>query len=127
MLKPVAKELSESGADDNRDDDVAIEVHGKQHDEIRDAESDGVDDRADDLLQGRRTEDERGGGVRRGETRALLTLAGVCGQEGRPALELAQQVVVVLFARAAEGLQKDDQGGDAEAGRGHHAVVGDSP
>lgn len=49
--EPIAQELAQSSAQDNRDENVAIEVHNQQHDNVGQTERDAVDDGANKLLQ----------------------------------------------------------------------------
>jgi hypothetical protein len=75
---PVAQELAENGAQDDGDEDVAIEVHDQQHDNVGQTKSNAVDDGPDQLLQRGGTE----GGVLDSEGRRGA-VAAVCGRGSR--------------------------------------------
>lgn len=49
--KPIAQELAQSSAQNNRDENVAIEVHNQQHDNVGQTERDAVNYRTNELLQ----------------------------------------------------------------------------
>lgn len=125
---PVAEELPEPRTDDDGDDDVAVEVHGEKHDDVREPERGGVDDGTDDLLQRARPERHRprvrGRQVR---TAAVVWTPGVLRLRRNVPLELALDQAVVLLAEPAEKLEADHHQYDADAGRGHHALVLNPP
>lgn len=123
--QPVTKELAQPTAHKDANNDVAVKVHGEQHDDVGAAKREGVDEGANELLERRRAEVD---GLARGDDSAGAP-AGSNGNAvgGGLALELTVQEVVILLAQTAEELDEDDEEDDADAGGGHHALVLDLP
>jgi len=61
---PPEDERSNKSAQKDRDDDVSVEVHGQQHDDVRNGELQHMDERADELLEDVWGEGARLGGLR---------------------------------------------------------------
>lgn len=125
---PVAEELAEPRADEDGDDDVAVEVHGQKHDEVREPERGRVDDGADDLLQRARPERDRSR-VRSRQVGIAATAQrlGAFHSRGNVPLKLTLDQAIVLLAEPAEELEEDHHQYHADAGRGHHALVSNPP
>jgi hypothetical protein len=127
---PVAQELAENAAEDNGDEDVTVERHDDQHDDVGDAEGQTVEDGAAQLLQRGCAEGSVLGAEGDGGP-----VAAVCGDgrgdggllDAQTALEGALQVCVELGAHAAQELEGDDEEGCADAAGGEHGVVLDVP
>lgn len=125
--QPVAQELADTSAQEDADDDVTVEVHGEQHDDVCTAKGHGMDKGPAQLLQ---RADAESHGLGTGDLGG--TAGAALGGHGRTvgggtAVELAEEEGVVLLAEAAEELDEDDEQQDANAGSDHHAVVGDVP
>lgn len=111
---PVAQHLAQEGSNDDRNDDVPVEVHGQQHDYVSDTKSCSMDGTSCDLLCRRRTEGDELL-VRKGRsTRSIWTTTtgiafvvelgcnvrytGSVSKAGCSSMELTENVGVVLFA-----------------------------
>lgn len=112
--EPVADELAQPCTDEDTDDDVAVVVHGEQHDDVGGTESTGVDKSTDELL-------ERGG------TEGQGSAVGAMGRGGCTTVELSIQGRIVLLAQAAEEFDGHDEEDDADAGASEHALGPDVP
>lgn len=125
---PVADELPDAGADEDRDDDEAVEVHGQQHDKVGEPKGRCVQDGADDLLQRARPEGD-GSRLRDRQVTGVAIFVQRLGPRLRSdvPLELALDEAVVLLAEPAEELQTHHHQNHADAARGHHAGGPDPP
>ena len=74
LRTPITDELSDEGAEEDHDDDVAVEVHGQQHDDVCDAESGHVNDRSNQLLHECWSESEVGWSRAASSVQAVLFL-----------------------------------------------------
>lgn len=103
----------------------------EKHDDVRDAERDGVDDRPGELLERRCTEDHKlwpaGGLDYQGVPFRLVLSLQVRSLRGQVVLELAQDRGVVLLANPAQELETHDQEGHADTGRGKCSFGPDVP
>ncbi|KAI6763026.1 hypothetical protein HG530_009006 [Fusarium avenaceum] len=73
--QPVAEELAQTATDKDADDNVTVEVHGQQHDDVGSAKGKGVNEGPDQLLQ-------RRSAVRQGLARRNDGPRAACGGEG---------------------------------------------
>src|SRR5690606_36441788 len=124
-------------------DNVAVVVHGQQHDDVGERERGRVQQRPHELLQRRRPERHRrlrrldygGVGVRIIRTTAAiccrirrLTTSGCPGRDqGDAGGELTLDVLVVLAAQPAQGLEQHYHQHYPDAGGGEGAPAGNVP
>lgn len=139
---PLEDKGAEEGAKEDAEQQVAVVVHGEQHEDIADEKGEHVQESPDGLLQNIWSERGNGTAAAAGDCRGGRLVGAVeggaaacgCGGDGDGDGDgltlgdvLPDEVSVVFLDGAAEELEGQGEEEDADAGAGEHGGRGDAP